>query len=821
MTVVNINLKNVGSNTSPVDSVTFYSPVYRDGVTNNELVSTAEQHVPLVDGVATVDLIPGPVRVHFRVKGIADTVAKDGIVPDSGPVTLNAVIKDSLNYTPGIINSALAEVDAALASAISAVEQAVDDELGEAVQTAVDAAESADDKVDTYTARLAAVEALGGLSTESPVDGQTASLIEQPDTLTRKAIEAISKIRTASVKEFGAVGDGIADDTDAINLALSTGLPVELHDGETYLITSTINHVGDVVLFCQGNATISQSGQDFTGLHFQGEIVSSSYLSSGKEIGDRVWRVADTSGVETGMLMEVISEKSWYYDPRPESTDARKSELHRVVHVGAGVVHTELEANDGYPVSESVTVNFYQPATVFIENVTIDAKLVTDGSPVRRGVILETVSDSILSNVTVRNYGLAGVNARRAYSSKIIGGAMENVNGDGSSYSIQTWGCTLFDVVGTRFSGCYSGVDISGMQVISLLCSVSDTVVTGGGIDRNGEQFGWKEFSALGESQRGHGTHGPSDRCRFSGNRISGVHAAFALRGRNHIVMGNQIESRSANGMIRIYEGYNFTISDNVCDRSFFGGKDLASQTWSSPQDKLAQSFVLVYPTYVTDSNGPLVIRGNKVQVSQSVVRLHGETHLQYFVLSYEGNTAIFNPKDKNSGVFLVDCDSPQNISNLAHISVGDVRFAEYQTKFDIFPDSMSVRVGAKISDYSVSGASYLEVVGGVGQSGSSVSYSQINFNGGVATLAFRISGITVTSDPGSQFSIRIKPYLYGGSGGSSSLTAGSCGSLSASGLVEHYNDATAGGVVQIRMRSASSNDSVVTGVVIFPVGKV
>ena len=177
MTVVNINLKNVGSNTSPIDSVTFYSPVYRDGATNNELVSTAEENVPLVDGVAAVDLTPGPVRVHFKVKGIADTVAKDGIVPDSGPVSLNEVIKESFTYTPAVVSDSLKvlndERDQMIADIVEAAEQSIE------------AAEQAN-SVD----RVAALEAMAGLSPESPVDGQTANLLSQPDTLTRAALDS-------------------------------------------------------------------------------------------------------------------------------------------------------------------------------------------------------------------------------------------------------------------------------------------------------------------------------------------------------------------------------------------------------------------------------------------------------------------------------------------------------------------------------------------------------------------------------------------------------------------------------------------------------
>lgn len=79
---------------------------------------------------------------------------------------------------------------------------AVDGEIGEVVRlaqtsatlakhaatTAAQSATSAENKVDSYTPRVVALEAMAGLSPESPVDGQTANLVLQGDSLTRAAI---------------------------------------------------------------------------------------------------------------------------------------------------------------------------------------------------------------------------------------------------------------------------------------------------------------------------------------------------------------------------------------------------------------------------------------------------------------------------------------------------------------------------------------------------------------------------------------------------------------------------------------------------------
>ena len=56
------------------------------------------------------------------------------------------------------------------------------------IQTAITTADTASTTAQNAETRVTSVEAMAGLSPESPVDGQTANLISQPDTLTRAAL---------------------------------------------------------------------------------------------------------------------------------------------------------------------------------------------------------------------------------------------------------------------------------------------------------------------------------------------------------------------------------------------------------------------------------------------------------------------------------------------------------------------------------------------------------------------------------------------------------------------------------------------------------
>jgi hypothetical protein len=82
---------------------------------------------------------------------------------------------------------------------------------------------------------------------------------------------------TVSVKDFGAVGDGVTDDLAAINAAIDTGYRVFFPQG-TYLVSATITLNDNEHLLLDAEATIQSAATPV--IHFHGE--SSSVIGAGK-----------------------------------------------------------------------------------------------------------------------------------------------------------------------------------------------------------------------------------------------------------------------------------------------------------------------------------------------------------------------------------------------------------------------------------------------------------------------------------------------------------------------------------------------------------
>lgn len=88
MTVVDINLVDLGGVPSPGDYVTVWSPAFRGS--GERLVSTAVVRVPLHEGGGQINLQPGEARIRFHCRDLHGEYTIT--VPQSGPVSLGTIL---------------------------------------------------------------------------------------------------------------------------------------------------------------------------------------------------------------------------------------------------------------------------------------------------------------------------------------------------------------------------------------------------------------------------------------------------------------------------------------------------------------------------------------------------------------------------------------------------------------------------------------------------------------------------------------------------------------------------------------------------------
>lgn len=173
-------------------------------------------------------------------------IAGDAYVPGSNCVSSST--NEVLHYLITAFNEGLSaeqtarqEADTKLQTAIGA-EQTARENADNQLQTAIGAEKTARENADTklQTAINDEKQARENANTKL----QTAIGKETRDRITadaelQKQIAEISSTTFANVKEYGAVGNGLADDTEAIKQAIASGLPLLFPDG-TYNITQDV-----------------------------------------------------------------------------------------------------------------------------------------------------------------------------------------------------------------------------------------------------------------------------------------------------------------------------------------------------------------------------------------------------------------------------------------------------------------------------------------------------------------------------------------------------------------------------------------------------
>ena len=194
------------------------------------ITPTDEGHSPTATAARDVNDL---VWVNGSLVRVTRTMtAGDAYVPGSNCVSSST--NEVLHYLITAFNEGLNEEKTARENADTQLQTAIDAEktarenADTRLQTDIDAEKTARENADT---RL-----------QTAIDNETQARITADENL-QKQIEEAPSTAFANVKEYGAVGTGIADDTAAIKQAIASGLPLLFPDG-TYRITQDVTLTG-------------------------------------------------------------------------------------------------------------------------------------------------------------------------------------------------------------------------------------------------------------------------------------------------------------------------------------------------------------------------------------------------------------------------------------------------------------------------------------------------------------------------------------------------------------------------------------------------
>jgi len=494
-----------------------------------------------------------------------------------------------------------------------------------------------------------------------------------------------------NVADFGAVGNGVTDDTTAIQRAIDAAIAnnknVVFKSGATYLVSAELKVNGNVFLGTTGDgqAIIKTQTNSGIALDINGDVVSpvaTTTLSQNLRINTDRMTVASATGVQVGMLARLQSTKAWYHDPReatsispdtdavgtaqggssstiqlkasttstafvglavtiesgtgagqarvvqsydnatktctmtanwvtaPDNTSVYrfpqlfKGELHLVRGVSGQTIDVDSQFGDGYAVVtdtygsalEAVTINFYSPITVKVDNLYIQRPQTANANSF--GIRLTYGLNCEITRCRVDYATAAGIQIISAYNTLIERCEINHANDTTTGYGSQTFGAWRSIYRLNKAYGCRRGIDISG-TIPSYHCLLESNTVFGGGAQEDGQLY-----TPEGTIENfGMGSHGTASGTVYRGNLIGNVARGMNLRGRNETIITNKFFGDFSQCAIDLSHGANIAILENEYNNGFNQGGQTAqveadSFVLANILNFQAQYFVRLQSTY-------------------------------------------------------------------------------------------------------------------------------------------------------------------------------------------------------------------------------
>jgi hypothetical protein len=247
---------------------------------------------------------------------------------------------------------------------------------------------------------------------------------------------------TVNIKDFGAVGDGVADDSAAFEAARDAGVSIFLPVG-TYLITRPIVFTNGAVIHGEGDASVIDcSGAGFVGsyaLDVSGTLTQIANVDALSKGAYTVTFLADP-GLQPGDVFVL-------YNPTDSSfsafrTNYRAGEFCEVRTVSGNTVTLTNPLYSGYPAG-SIQVYKLQSGPVLLRNFRIIGKNAVGNIRISK-CLRPTVADVS----SFHHAGSSGVYFDKCFRPQFINPNVHLVGGGGDDYGVIFGNCQHGGVVG-------------------------------------------------------------------------------------------------------------------------------------------------------------------------------------------------------------------------------------------------------------------------------------------------------------------------------------------------------------------------------------
>ena len=445
----------------------------------------------------------------------------------------------------------------------------------------------------------------------------------------------------ATFEQYGAVGDGITDDRDAIYNALNSGLEVTGTKGKVYYIGSSIeitgkdiNVIGNNCIFLFDNVANTK---------FNGTADVFDFLNVNTSVDDTYFEVVDPTGFIAGALISVTTDEdySWAYHP---TDNYHMGELHEIESIAGNKIYIKDKVWHDWVVGVQI-IKVYQfiPITVLMTGVIFKYETPQD----LVGLTISYAKNNILDGVIMHDAQTIGIMFHYCYNNIFRNGTVNGANSFvGSGYGLRFQCCNISEVYNSSFHRNWKSIESSSSPPTAYDYGrfpnrnliVRNNYGCGCGMASNGQTL-----YAIGSIFVN--THSTSQNVIVKENIIDNFYTAFNSVGVDSEFYENTITGNTQHAITLVY-GKNHKIYDNTFD-GLLGQYALLQG--------LGGSFVCMIDL---DVAGNVEITGNDVRTAQlyfltagGTLNVNNVTNENNIVRFVDTPCWVFNNKSRLPGI--------------------------------------------------------------------------------------------------------------------------------------------------------------------------